>query len=122
MSLDHQIREIHKNLSMSLDHQINEIHKMIVTLRDANIWNTEQIRDLADQIKSLKNELAELKKDKAPNVRPLPAAQPANKVYHVKYDPAKDPRAIPHETLHGYQPPQREDSWEHAAQLRHHGW
>lgn len=68
---------------------------------------------LATQINELKREIVELQKDKASNVRPSPAADPAANVYHVSnvnippadtpaastYDPAKDPRAIPHQTM-----------------------
>jgi len=59
---------------------------------------------LAREINELKREIVELQKDKASNVRP------AAKLYHVNtppadtpaastYDPAKDPRAIPHQTM-----------------------
>jgi hypothetical protein len=66
---------------------------------------------LATQIQELKREIVELQKDKASNVRPSPAAEPAAKLYEVNtpppdtpaaktYDPAKDRRAIPHQTMH----------------------
>ena len=63
---------------------------------------------LATQIQDLKREIVELQKDKASNVRPSPAAEPAAQVYHVAqadspaastYYPAKDPRAMPHQTM-----------------------
>ncbi len=61
---------------------------------------------LATQIHE--KEIVEQQKDKASNVRPSPAAQPAAKVYYVNtppadtpaastYDPANDPRA--HQTM-----------------------
>ena len=66
---------------------------------------------LKTQIQELKRDIVELQKDKASNVRPSPAAEPAAKLYEVNtpppdtpaaktYDPAKDRRAIPHQTMH----------------------
>ena len=96
MSHNNEILDLHNHEILDLKHVCNMLQA--------------GYQSLATQIRELKRDIVELQKDKASNVRPSPAAEPAAKVYHVNtppadtlaastYDPAKDPRAIPHQTM-----------------------
>jgi hypothetical protein len=101
MSHNNEILDLH-------NHEILDLHNHeILDLKHVCNMLQAGYQSLATQIRELKRDIVELQKDKASNVRPSPAAEPAAKAYHVDidtpaastYDPAKDPRAIQHQTM-----------------------